>query len=187
MRDGVLPIVTKESLMSDTAAARDRIQGSLGSADGFGVVRIEARLDAEIDLVWSALTEAEQLGHWYGEVEGELRVGGDYRAHVHASGWEGTGHVEECETPRRFLVTSAASDDASDKSTEVTLSRAGDQTILVVEQRGLPLDLTWAFGAGLQIHVEDLAAHVAGGERVDARSRFGELEPTYRELAAKIA
>jgi uncharacterized protein YndB with AHSA1/START domain len=184
---GTPKIATKESLMPDTAAARDRLQSSLRSADGFGVVRIEARLDAALDLVWSALTETEQLAHWYGEVEGELRVGGDYCAHVHASGWEGTGHVEECEPSRRFLVTSAASDDRSDKSTEVTLNSTGDQTILVVEQQGLPLDLTWAFGAGLQIHVEDLAAHVAGGERVDAGARFGELEPTYKELAAKIA
>jgi uncharacterized protein YndB with AHSA1/START domain len=172
--------------MSDTAAG-DRIRGKLGSADGFGVVRIEARLDADLDRAWSALTEIEQLAHWYGNVEGDLRVGGDYRAHVHASGWEGTGHVQECEPPLRFLVTSAESDDPGDKSTGVTLSREGSQTLVVVEQRGVPLDLTWAFGAGMQIHVEDLAAHVAGRERVDARTRFGELEPTYKELAANIA
>jgi uncharacterized protein YndB with AHSA1/START domain len=163
------------------------IQGSLGSADGFGLVRIEARLDADFDRIWSALTEIEQLAHWYGEVEGELRAGGDYRARVHASGWEGTGHVEECEPPRRFLVTSGESDDPSDKSTEVTLSREGDQSILVVQQQGIPLDLTWAFGAGMQIHVEDLAAHLAGRGRVDAKTRFGELEPSYKNLATSLA
>lgn len=175
---GLYLTATKEKVM---------IHGSLGSADGLGVVRIEARLDADLDRVWSALTEVGQLAHWYGRVEGELRVGGEYSAHVHASGWEGTGRVEECDSPRRFLVTSGEADDPSDKSTEVTLSRDGAQTVLVVVQVGLPPDLTWAFGAGLQIHVEDLAAHVAGGGRVDARTRFGELEPTYKELAANIA
>jgi uncharacterized protein YndB with AHSA1/START domain len=169
--------------VSNTAVS-DR---SLGSADGFGVVRIEARLDAAPDLVWAALTKVEQLAKWYGEVDGELRVGGDYRARVHASEWEGTGHVKECEPPRRFLVTSSESADLSEKSTEVTLSREGDQAVLLVEQRGLPLALAWAFGAGLQIHVEDLAAHVGGGGRVDAKTRFGELEPAYKSLATSIA
>jgi hypothetical protein len=50
----------------------------------------------------------------------------------------------------------------------------------------LPLEIVWAYGAGLQIHVEDLAAHLAGRGRADA-TRFGELEPAYRELAASIS
>jgi len=58
--------------------------------------------------------------------------------------------------------------------------------MLVVEQRGLPLDLLWAYGAGLQIHVEDLAAHIAGREHGETKMRFAELEPAYRDLAAKV-
>ena len=53
-----------------------RILGTLGSADGFGVVRVEDRLDAGIEDVWSALTEPKRLARWYGDVEGELRAGG---------------------------------------------------------------------------------------------------------------
>ena len=71
-----------------------RILGSLGSADGFGVVRVEDRLDAGIEDVWSALTEPKRLARWYGEIEGELRTGGGYHARLHASGWEGTGRVK---------------------------------------------------------------------------------------------
>jgi hypothetical protein len=41
-----------------------------------------------------------------------------------------------------------------------------------------------AYGAGIQVHVEDLAACLAGGERCDAAARFGELFPGYRELAS---
>ena len=70
---------------------KSRILGSLGSADGKGVVRVEDRFDNDIDDVWSALSDASRLARWYGEVEGDLRVGGEYRAHLFASGWEGTG------------------------------------------------------------------------------------------------
>jgi hypothetical protein len=40
-------------------------------------------------------------------------------------------------------------------------------------------------GAGVQVHVEDLAAYLAGGDRCDAEARFGELFPAYKELAAR--
>jgi uncharacterized protein YndB with AHSA1/START domain len=160
-----------------------RILGSLGSADGFGVVRVEDRLDAGIEDVWSALTEPEHLARWYGEIEGELRVGGGYHARLHASGWEGTGRVEECEPARRFRVVSKEPDEPNDDSTEVTLSGDGNQTVLIVEQRGLPLDLLWAYGAGLQIHVEDLAEHIAGRERGDSKTRFDALKPAYQDLS----
>jgi hypothetical protein len=41
-------------------------------------------------------------------------------------------------------------DEPNEDSTEVTLTGDGNQTVLVVEQRGLPLDLLWAYGAGLR-------------------------------------
>jgi hypothetical protein len=47
----------------------------------------------------------------------------------------------------------------------------------------LPLDQLAAYGAGLQVHVEDLAARIAGRERV-AQSRWGELVSAHRDLAA---
>ena len=65
-----------------------------------------------------------------------------------------------------------------------TCAADGDQTILVVEERGLPLDLLAAYGAGVQIHVEDLAAHIAGREHGDTEARWNELLPAYQDLAA---
>jgi hypothetical protein len=50
----------------------------------------------------------------------------------------------------------------------------------------VPLDLLYAYGAGEQIHVEDLADYVADRERRDPRPRWEELEPAYRDLAAKV-
>ncbi len=69
---------------------------------------------------------------------------------------------------------------------EVTLAADGDQTILAWEERGMPLDHLAAYGAGIQVHVEDLAAHLAGRERCDADARWHELLPAYQDLAANV-
>jgi hypothetical protein len=70
---------------------------------------------------------------------------------------------------------------------EAELVSAGDQTRLVIEERGLPLDELATHGAGWQAHVEDLAAHLAGRQRVDWRTRWTELTPSYRERADDLA
>jgi hypothetical protein len=70
---------------------------------------------------------------------------------------------------------------------EATLAADGDQTILVVEERGIPLHLLAAYGAGVQIHVENLADHIAGREPRDTEARWGELLPAYRDLAANVS
>ena len=172
--------------MTSNASGSVRVLGSLRSADGAGGVRIEQCFDTGIHELWSALTGKERLARWYGEVEGDLRGGGGFRASVHASGWKGTGRVEACEPPRRFVVVSKDPDGPHEDRTEVTLVGDGDRTILVVEQSGVTLDLLWAYGAGLQIHVEDLVAYVAGRERGDSKTRFDELKPAYQDLAATI-
>ena len=163
-----------------------RTLGTLWAADGKGVVRLEDRFDTGMDELWSALTEPERLARWLGEVEGDLRQGGEFRARFVASGWEGTCRVEVCEPPQRVLILTE-SPDVPKGSIEVALTRDGDQTVLVIEDRGFPLEQAAAYGAGDQIHVEDLAAFLAGRERCDARKRWQELHPAYQQLAAHLA
>ena len=162
-----------------------RILGSLRSADGKGIVRIQDRFGTGIGDLWSALTEPGRLARWIGEVSGDLRLGGEFRFRFFASGSEGTGRVDTCEPPRRLLLAMALGQPEEDV-VEVTLTADDDQTVLVWEERGMPVDLLAAYGAGVQIHVEDLAAYLAGRERVDAAARWDELEPAYQDLAAKI-
>ena len=119
------------------------------------------------------------------EVEGDLRLGGEFRARF-TSEWEGTGRVEACEPPRRLLVTTKDPGQPDEHVIEATLAADGDQTILVLEERGMPLDLLADYGAGWQVHIEDLAAHLAGRERCDIRARWDELTPAYQALAASI-
>ena len=61
--------------MTGNADGTERILGALRSADCTGVVRMEDRLHAAVEDVWSALTDPSQLAHWYGEVNGDLRLG----------------------------------------------------------------------------------------------------------------
>ncbi len=169
--------------MTSNADAGGRILGSLRAEDGKGIVRMEDRFDTDLDDLWSALTDPGRLARWIGEVEGDLRLGGEYRYNFFASGSEGTGRIEACEPPRRLLLTMDLDQPDADVI-EATLAADGDQTILVWEERGMPLDLLAAYGAGVQIHVEDLAAHIAGREpRGDAKARWDELLPAYQELA----
>jgi uncharacterized protein YndB with AHSA1/START domain len=151
---------------------------------------MEDRFDTEIDDLWSALTDPVRLARWFAEVEGDLRPGGEFRAHIFMSG-DVTGRVGACEPPRRLLVTLRDADpqpgQPAEEAIEVTLAADGGQTTLVWEERGMPLNLLAAYGAGVQIHVEDLAAYLAGRDRVDAPARWNELMPAYRDLAADVS
>jgi hypothetical protein len=65
-------------------------------------------------------------------------------------------------------------------------SADGDKTVLAIEERGLPVEHLAAYGAGWQIHAEDLAAHLAGAERCDMKTRWSELISAYRDQAANL-
>jgi uncharacterized protein YndB with AHSA1/START domain len=171
------------------------ILGSLRTVDGTGLVRIEDRYDTDIDDLWSALTEPGRLARWYGEVEGDLRPGGQFHVYLEAAGLRGVGRVEVCEPPRRLLVVTRETDESwqqgegvppFDKSLEATLSADGGQTILVIVARGMPLDKIAFYGAGWQIHAENLAAYLAGREPGGDETRWRELVPPYQDLAAAM-
>jgi uncharacterized protein YndB with AHSA1/START domain len=162
------------------------ILGSLRSEDGDGVVRMEDRYATDIDDLWSALTDRARLARWFGEVDGDLRLGGELQVRIPDAG-DRTGRVETCEPPRRLLVTMHDPDarPGQPESTviEAWLTADAGETILVVEQRGLPLPLLPAYGAGVQIHLENLADHIAGREPAGGESRWEELLPAYEAVA----
>jgi uncharacterized protein YndB with AHSA1/START domain len=181
--------------MTSNAHPGTRILGSLRSADGQGVVRIEDRYDTDIDDLWSALTDPGRLARWYGQAEGDLRPGGQFRLHVEDADSDSTGRVEACEPPRRLLVTTRETDESYqrgqgvppyDAVIEATLTADGDQTILVIEVQGMPVDAIAFYGAGWQIHAENLAVYLSGRDRGDTEARWDELVPPYQDLAANI-
>ena len=149
--------------------------------EAHGAIRVEDVFDTDIDDLWEACTAPERLARWIAEVSGDLGVGGEFRARF-TSGWEGTGRVEVCEPPRRLVVRTREQDDEEDTLVEATLTSVGDKTVLVVEERGLPVDDLAAYGAGWQVHLEDLSADLAGRGRGDLKTRWDELVPAYRQL-----
>jgi hypothetical protein len=84
--------------------------------------------------------------------------------------------------PHALLVLTTGS---NEPATEATLTVDGDHTILIVQERGMPLDQLAGYGAGGQIHTEDLAGHVTGNERREreARQRWEHLVHAYEDLA----
>jgi uncharacterized protein YndB with AHSA1/START domain len=179
--------------MTSNARSGGRILGRLRAADGKGVVRMEDRYDTDVDDLWSAITSPDRLARWIGRVEGDLRPGGKFL--LSTAELDSDGRVDECERPRRLVVTTRETEasyrkgqgaEPFDQVAEATLTADGDQTLLVIEVRGMPLDKTFAYGAGWQIHAENLASYLAGRERGDTEARWGELVPPYQDLAADV-
>lgn len=109
------------------------------------------------------------MARWFGEVQGDLRPGGEYRTYLAADDIESTGRVEACEPPRHLRVRSRETDESYrrgrgvppfDAIIEATLTSDGD--------------------------CERLAAHLDGTNTVDVEARWAELVPPYQELAAAI-
>jgi uncharacterized protein YndB with AHSA1/START domain len=158
------------------------VLGSLHAVDGEGVVRMEDRFDTGIDDLWGALTEPDRLAVWYGEVEGDLFEGGEFRVRITLGGPR-IGRVEACEPPRRLLLAMRDPDPRPGQPEktviEAQLVAEGAQTRLVWETRGMPVDLLPAYGAGIQIHVEHLADYITGRELHIDDARWDELFAAY--------
>ncbi len=160
-----------------------------------GAVRVEDVYDTGIDDLWKACTEPERLARWIAEVSGDLREGGTVQA-VMTSTWSGALRIEVCDAPHHLLVTSEPGTD-DEAQIEAWLTAEGSATRLVVEERGLPVGALHFYGAGWQVHLEDLGrslashgpAHVGGwSEQKPAAAwheRWTELTPVYQDTVVR--
>ncbi|MGC2485260.1 MAG: SRPBCC domain-containing protein [Acidimicrobiales bacterium] len=142
---------------------------------------MKVRFESDRSDVWSALTDPQRLAHWYGSVEGDLRIGGEFTAFVTASEWNGRGRIDAC-IPHVKLEVTTWEEEGSEKLLMAELVEDGVVTTLVLDVKGLPLDLVWAFGVGWQILMEDLGTYLSGQKGMNAPSRWDELEAVYREM-----
>lgn len=162
-----------------------RIVGTLRRLeDGKGAVRMEDLYDSGIEDLWSAVTDPRRLARWIAEVEGDLRLGGRFHARF-TSAWDGPGRIDVCRAPHRLVVTMAPGT-SEETVIEATLVAEKDQTRLVVEERGIPLDELADHGAGWQAHVEDLTALLDGRDAADWQVRWTALTPAYQDLAGGL-
>jgi uncharacterized protein YndB with AHSA1/START domain len=167
--------------MSDNEQAGTRVLGDLRSVEGQGVVVMRDRFAADAGTVWKALTDKAELARWLGDFTGDLAAGRVHHARFHASGAEGDRRIDECVAPARFRVTALDESGGDGQVVDVTLTPDGDGTVVSLTQSGLPLKWIAAFGAGMQIHFEDLALHLSGQERGASDARMDELMPLYEK------
>ena len=131
--------------MRDNAGRPTRVLGSLRAADGTGVVRIEDRYDTDIDDLWSALTDPRRLARWYGDVEGDLRLGGRFNLYLEAADLHAVGRVEACEPPRRLKVVTRETDESWRQGAGVPPFEQTLEATLTVD-RGQTLEATCVDG-----------------------------------------
>jgi uncharacterized protein YndB with AHSA1/START domain len=176
--------------MTQNVPADVRILGTLRTADDTGIVRVEERFDTNRDDVWSALTAPPRLVRWFGQVEGEPHLGGECRVHIALSG-QHVAQVDACEQGERLQLTMRDPEPGPGQPEhtvlEVRLIAEGARTALVWEERGIPVPLLPAYGAGTQLHVEHLADYLNGRELRDVEARWSELLPAYESLHVAAA
>ncbi|HEY0935877.1 MAG TPA: hypothetical protein VGD91_19325, partial [Trebonia sp.] len=95
-------------------------------------------------------------------MSGRARGGNRILGTLRTEDGRGVVRMEACAPPQRLLVLTWEESEGG-HAVEATLTADGGQTILVIEERGMPPEDLAAYGAGIQIHVEDLASCLAGG------------------------
>ena len=144
-----------------------KMTGTMHALDGHrGAVRVEDVYDTDIHDLWLACTTPERLARWIAEVSGDLRAGGTAHA-VFTSTWAGEVRIDACEAPTHLLVTMEPGTE-DETVLEAWLTADGSSTRLLVEERGLPVDKLHFYGAGWQVHLEDLGRSLASGGSVHA-------------------
>ncbi|MGZ4487257.1 MAG: SRPBCC domain-containing protein [Nocardioides sp.] len=124
-----------------------------------GAVRVEEVYDTGIGDLWEACTSPERLARWLADVTGDLHEGGTVHA-TFTSTWSGPVRIDACEAPHHLLLTMEPGGD-DETQVEAWLTPEGSGTRLVVEERGLPVGALHFYGAGWQVHVEDLGRALA--------------------------
>ena len=124
-----------------------------------GAVRVEDVYDTDIDDLWLACTRPERLARWIAQVTVTCGRAATVQA-VFTSTWSGPARIEACDAPHHLLLTAEPDTDETTQI-EAWLTADGPRTRLVVEERGLPIDQLHFYGAGWQVHLEDLGRSLA--------------------------
>jgi uncharacterized protein YndB with AHSA1/START domain len=100
------------------------MHGTFQTIDDRPAVHFERRLSHPIDAVWRAVTEPDELAHWFPDrVSGDLTPGG--RIHFEGGGGEMHGEVTELDAPHVFAFTWGPSD-----ALRIELEEAGDGCLM---------------------------------------------------------
>lgn len=116
--------------------------------------------DAGADVVWTALTTAEQVDRWMVPVSGDLEVGGRFQLEGNAG-----GEVLACDAPERLALTWEHGGEVS--WVDVSLRPTPDGTLLQLDHSSPVAGEAWetygpgAVGIGWEMALMGLAEHLA--------------------------
>lgn len=159
-----------------------KLLGALRRIDGRrGAVRIEDVYATDIEDLWDACTNPERLARWIAVVPSGVALGSEFDASF-TSGFEGRCRIDVCERPHRLLVTTWDGESGASSTMEATLEPATGGTRLVIEESGVPAEQLPGYGAGWQVHAEDLAAYLAGRDRDEDPTRWRDMAARYRAV-----
>ncbi|GAB2577332.1 SRPBCC family protein [Kribbella endophytica] len=137
--------------MSDLIDQLNAVTRSLGltkiPAGDARTVVLSRTYAAEIEDVWDALTTTDRLARWFLPVEGDLRVGGNYRLTDSTR-----GDILACEPPRLLRITWLYGEDATAQDiseVEARLAPEGPRTRLTLTHAAVVADESWTqYGPG---------------------------------------
>lgn len=108
--------------------ATHREIGDAAVATGEGrSVLLRRSYEAPIADVWNACTDRDRLSRWFGQVDGDFRLGGTFQVKDNAG-----GEIVACEEPRRLKVTWVLGPGMVTE-VELRLTPDGDGTTLELE------------------------------------------------------
>ncbi len=131
------------------ATHREIGDAAVASGDGRSVL-LRRSYGAPIAEVWSACTSRDRLARWFGQVDGDFRLGGEFQVKDDAG-----GEIVTCEEPHRLKVTWVLGPGITTE-VELRLAPDGDGTTLELEHSApaeLLDELVRAYGPGGTIGV----------------------------------
>lgn len=151
--------------MSETEGLKEtyRALGNAPVADGEGKSVVLRRVYvADVQDVWKACTDKEQLAQWFSEVEGDFRKGGHFQVKDNAG-----GEVLQCEKPITLKTTWALGPGMTTEL-ELRFTPEGENTTLELEHStpaAILDEMVAAYGPGGTIGVAvgwDLTLNMLG-------------------------
>jgi uncharacterized protein YndB with AHSA1/START domain len=133
------------------------MHGTFQTIDDQPAVHFERRLSHPIDAVWRAVTEPDELAHWFpARVTVDLSPGGRMRFDMDEGSTE--GEITELDPPRRFAFT------WGEERLRIELEEAGDECVMRFTHVLSSRDQAARDAAGWHVCLDRLETWLGGGD-----------------------
>lgn len=142
-------------------------------------VLLRRTFPATVEQLWTTCTEPVLLARWYGDVTGDMRLGGSLQLADVAA----TCEVLRCEAPSRLDVSWRSGDDTT--VVRLSLRPVDDGAELTLEQLGIASSGVVGYGSGWERELGRLETFLAGGTTSDHSSEQPSADRLWQNLPAQ--